>query len=54
MLAEDIIPVPVKLVGFVESIRDWAWVFTVVTELILIAIIGIKFWDQWAQIFGLR
>ncbi len=54
MLAEDIIPVPVKMVGFVESIRDWAWVFTVVTELILIAIIGIKFWDQWSQILGLR
>lgn len=54
MLAEDIIPVPVKMVGFVESIRDWAWVFTVVTELILISIILIKFWDQWMQIFGIR
>lgn len=54
MLAEDIIPVPVKMVGFVESIRDWAWVFTIVTELILIAIILIKFWDQWLLIFGIR
>lgn len=52
LLAEDIIPVPVKAIGFVESIRGWAWVFTLVTELALVAVIAVEFWAQWAKLFG--
>ena len=53
LLAEDIIPVPVKAIGFVESIRNWAWVFTLLTEVALLSVIAVKFWAQWAKLFGL-
>lgn len=54
LLAEDIIPVPVKAIGFVESIRSWAWVFTLVTELALVAVIAVEFWAQWVKLLGLN
>lgn len=53
LTGEDIIPVPIKTIGFFEAIRGWAWVFTLVTELALIAIIAVKFWSQWQRLFGL-
>ncbi|MDE2591288.1 MAG: vitamin K epoxide reductase family protein [Actinomycetales bacterium] len=52
LTAEDIIPVPIRTIGFFERTRNWAWVFTLMTEVILIAIIVVKFWSQWAQMFG--
>ena len=53
LLAEDIIRVPVRTIGFIESIRTSAWVFTLVTEFALIAVIAVKFWNQWAKLFGI-
>ena len=53
LTGEDIVPVPIKTIGFFEAIRGWAWVFTLVTELALIAIIAVKFWSQWQRLFGL-
>lgn len=54
LTAEDIIPVPLKTIPFFERTRNWAWVFTLVTEVILIAIIAVRFWPTWAQVFGLN
>ncbi len=54
LTAEDIIPVPLKTIPFFERTRNWAWVFTLVTEVILIAIIAVRFWPTWAQMFGLN
>lgn len=54
LTAEDIIPVPLKTIPFFERTRNWAWVFTLVTEVILIAIITVRFWPTWAQMFGLN
>lgn len=53
LCAEDVIPVPIKTIGFFERIRGWAWVFTLVTELVLVAVIAVRFWSQWEQLFGL-
>ncbi|MEN9752915.1 MAG: hypothetical protein RL670_606 [Actinomycetota bacterium] len=54
LCAEDIIPVPIKTIGFFERIRSWAWVFTLLTEVALIAIMAVKFWAQWAKLFGIH
>jgi hypothetical protein len=46
--------VPLKTIPFFERTRNWAWVFTLLTEVILIAIIAVRFWPTWAQMFGLN
>lgn len=49
---DGFIDTPLKFVGFFDRAYDKAWVFTLVTEAIIIAIIIIRFWSMWPALWN--
>jgi uncharacterized membrane protein len=53
---EDIIEMPISMTNLIDSAAKRPWLFSLVTELILVALIVIQFWSWWPstikQIFG--
>jgi hypothetical protein len=50
-LAEGVIDVPVKTVGFFVRAADNAWMFTLGTEFLAAITIIVAFWDTWYLLF---
>jgi uncharacterized membrane protein len=50
---EGYLPVPIRTVGFFVRAYDYAWVFALVTVLIIALEIAIHFWSLWMRFFGL-
>lgn len=48
---DGFIDTPLRFVGFFDRAYDKAWVFTVVTESILIVAIVVRFWIFWPSLF---
>lgn len=44
---DGFIDTPLRLVGFFDLAYEKAWVFTVITEAILVAVIVARFWSSW-------
>lgn len=49
---DGFIDTPLRFVGFFDRAYDKAWVFTVVTEAIIIAIIIARFWTSWPSLWS--
>jgi uncharacterized membrane protein len=48
---EGIVETPLRFVGFFDRVANKAWVFTLVTEAIIVAIIIARFWSNWPSLF---
>lgn len=48
---DGFIDTPLRLVGFFDRAYDKAWVFTLATELIIVLIIVVRFWQWWPTLF---
>lgn len=49
---DGFIDTPLRFVGFFDRAYDKAWVFTLVTEAIIIAIIIARFWTSWPSLWN--
>ncbi|MFM1992254.1 MAG: hypothetical protein RL600_82 [Actinomycetota bacterium] len=49
---DGFIDTPLRFVGFFDRAYDKAWVFSVVTEAIIIAIIIARFWTSWPSLWN--
>ena len=49
--SEDVIRVPTRFVGFFVRAYDWSWVFTLVTEAIVVLLIIVSFWNLWPALW---
>ena len=52
MLAEDIIEAPVSWAPALDVAHRRAWLFTIGTEFVILAIIVVHFWDAWPATFA--
>lgn len=50
-VAEGVIEMPVRTVGFFVRWADSAWMFTIITELLAIVTIVLSFWSLWPILF---
>jgi uncharacterized membrane protein len=49
---DGFIDTPLRFVDFFDRAYDKAWVFTLITELIVIAVIIARFWNQWPALWS--
>lgn len=49
---EGFVWVPTRTIRFFVSAYDWAWLFSLVTVLVLAAVIAVEFWTLWLDFFG--
>ena len=48
---DGFIDTPLRFVGFFDRAYDKAWLFTLVTELVIVLIIVLRFWQWWPTLF---
>ncbi len=49
---DGFIDTPLRFVGFFDRAYDKAWLFTVLTEVVIIAIIIARFWTSWPSLWN--
>lgn len=49
---DGFIDTPLRFVDFFDRAYDKAWVFTLITELIVISVIIARFWNQWPALWS--
>lgn len=49
---DGFIDTPLRFVGFFDRAYEKAWVFTLVTEALIIAIIIARFWSMWPALWN--
>ena len=49
---DGFIDTPLRFVGFFDQAYDKAWVFTLVTEALFIAVIIVRFWTSWPSLWN--
>ena len=49
---DGFIDTPLRFVGFFDRAYDKAWVFTLVTEVIIVAVIIARFWTSWPSLWN--
>lgn len=49
---DGFIDTPLRFVGFFDRAYDKAWVFTLVTEVIIVAVIIARFWTSWPSLWS--
>ncbi|MEN9737441.1 MAG: hypothetical protein RJA26_674 [Actinomycetota bacterium] len=49
---EDIIEAPVTWTVFLDAAYQRSWIFTAVTELLILAVIVVQFWNAWPATFA--
>lgn len=49
---DGFIDTPLRFVGFFDRAYDKAWVFTLVTEAIIVGVIIVRFWSMWPALWN--
>jgi hypothetical protein len=49
---DGFIDTPLRFIGFFDRAYDKAWLFTILTEVIIVAIIIIRFWQMWPALWS--
>lgn len=50
---EDVLRLPVRFTAFFDKAYDRAWLFALGTEVLIAAVIVVRFWSQWPSLFSL-